>query len=49
MKMRRPHIIPLSTQVAYLFKQLKPITGHYPYILLAGPIVANQFQKIFKE
>ncbi|MDH8549231.1 tyrosine-type recombinase/integrase, partial [Klebsiella pneumoniae] len=32
MKMRRPHIVPLSTQVIDLFRQLKPITGHYPYI-----------------
>jgi len=29
MKMRMPHIVPLSTQVVELFKQLKPITGHY--------------------
>lgn len=29
-EMRRPHIVPLSTQVVDLFKQLKPITDHYP-------------------
>ncbi|CFQ35568.1 tyrosine-type recombinase/integrase [Yersinia bercovieri] len=34
MKMRRPHIVPLSTQVIALFKQLLPITGHYPYIFI---------------
>ena len=34
MKMCRSHIVPLSTQVIDLFKQLKPITGHYPYIFI---------------
>lgn len=34
MKMCRPHIVPLSAQVIDLFKQLKPITGHYPYIFI---------------
>lgn len=34
MKMRRPHIVPLSMQVMELFKQLLPITGHYPYIFI---------------
>lgn len=34
MKMRRPHMVPLSTQVIELFKQLQPITGHYPYIFI---------------
>ncbi len=34
MKMRRPHIVPLSTHVIALFKQLLPITGHYPYIFI---------------
>lgn len=34
MKMRRPHVVPLSTQVIELFSQLKPITGHYPYIFI---------------
>lgn len=29
-----PHIVPLSTQVIALFKQLLPITGHYPYIFI---------------
>ncbi len=32
MKMRRPHILPLSPQVVELFKQLYPITGRYRYI-----------------
>ncbi|CAI2493807.1 Prophage CP4-57 integrase [Serratia plymuthica] len=26
MKMRRPHIVPISTQVVELFKQLQPVT-----------------------
>lgn len=34
MKMRRPHIVPLSKQVVDIFKQLQPITGHYPYIFI---------------
>ncbi|UKY36602.1 tyrosine-type recombinase/integrase [Pantoea dispersa] len=34
MKMRRPHIVPLSTQALALFKQLKPITENYPYIFI---------------
>jgi len=33
MKMRRPHVILLSNQVRTLFKQLRPINEHYPYIL----------------
>lgn len=45
MKMRRPHIVPLSTQVITLFKQLKPITGHYHTFLLEGTIVASRSQK----
>lgn len=45
MKMRRPHIVPLSAQVIDLFKQLKPITGHYPYILLVEIIVINLYPK----
>ena len=28
------HIAPLSTQVVDLLKQLKSITGHYPYIFI---------------
>ncbi|MFR2415493.1 MAG: tyrosine-type recombinase/integrase, partial [Veillonella nakazawae] len=34
MKMRRPHLVPLSRQVIDIFQQLKPITGHYPYIFI---------------
>lgn len=33
MKIRRPHIVPISVQVIIFFKQLKPITGFYPFIL----------------
>ncbi len=32
MKMRRPHIVPLSEQVIDLLKQLYPISGSYQYI-----------------
>ncbi|EHJ4715568.1 tyrosine-type recombinase/integrase, partial [Salmonella enterica subsp. enterica serovar Senftenberg] len=34
MKMRRPHIVPLSSQVIELFKQLQPITSDYPYVFI---------------
>ncbi|WP_455871959.1 tyrosine-type recombinase/integrase [Serratia proteamaculans] len=46
MKMRRPHIVPLSTQVVELFKQLQPITGHYPYIFIGRN---NRRKPISKE
>ncbi|ELO4351928.1 tyrosine-type recombinase/integrase, partial [Escherichia coli] len=46
MKMRRPHIVPLSTQVVDLFKQLKPITGNYPYIFAGRN---NRSKPISKE
>jgi integrase len=32
MKMKRPHIVPLSKQVIELLENLKPITGHGPYV-----------------
>lgn len=46
MKMRRPHIVPLSRQVIRLFQQLKPITGHYPYIFIGRN---NRKKPISKE
>lgn len=46
MKMRRPHIVPLSNQVVELFKQLQPITGHYPYIFIGRN---NRRKPISKE
>lgn len=46
MKMRRPHIVPLSAQVVDLFKQLKPITYHYPYIFIGRN---NRSKPISKE
>lgn len=45
MKMRRPHVILLSNQVRTLFKQLRPINEHYPYILPEDNIVANLYQR----
>lgn len=32
MKMRRPHIVPLSEQVTDLLKQIQPISGSYQYV-----------------
>lgn len=46
MKMRWPHVVPLSTQVIDLFKPLKPITGHYPYIFIGRN---NRSKPICKE
>lgn len=34
MKMKRPHIVPLSEQVVGLFQSLKPITGMYPLVFI---------------
>ncbi|EJK8611837.1 site-specific integrase, partial [Escherichia coli] len=34
MKMKRPHIVPLSEQVIALFKQLEPITKHHPLVFI---------------
>ncbi|AJJ01591.1 phage integrase family protein [Yersinia pseudotuberculosis IP 32953] len=33
-KMKRPHIVPLSEQVVELFQSLKPITGMYPLVFI---------------
>lgn len=46
MKMRRPHLVPLSRQVIDIFQQLKPITGHYPYIFIGRN---NRKKPISKE
>lgn len=34
MKMKRPHIVPLSEQVVELFQSLKPLTGMYPLVFI---------------
>ena len=34
MKMKRPHVVPLSMQVAELFGSLKPMTGGYPLVFI---------------
>lgn len=34
MKMKRPHVVPLSTQVIELFSSLKPMTGGYPLVFI---------------
>lgn len=46
MKMRRQHIVPLSTQTIDLFKQLKPITICYPFIFIGRN---NRKKPISKE
>ena len=38
--------MPLSTQVIELFKQLEPITGHYPYVFIGR---SNRSKPISKE
>ena len=32
MKMKRPHLVPLSTQVLEIVQQLKVISGQYPLV-----------------
>ncbi|MDR1376057.1 MAG: tyrosine-type recombinase/integrase, partial [Synergistaceae bacterium] len=32
MKMRRPHIVPMSNQIVEILHQLKPLTGHGQYV-----------------
>ncbi|CNI59011.1 tyrosine-type recombinase/integrase [Yersinia intermedia] len=34
MKMKRPHIVPMSEEVIALFQSLKPITGSYPLVFI---------------
>ncbi|EPR3506144.1 tyrosine-type recombinase/integrase [Serratia marcescens] len=34
MKMKRPHVVPLSTQVVDLLDSLRPITGAYPLVFI---------------
>jgi len=34
MKMKRPHVVPLSAQVTGLFSSLKPMTGGYPLVFI---------------
>lgn len=36
MKMRRPHLVPLSTQAVAILKELRPMTGHLDYIFPNG-------------
>ncbi len=34
MKMKRPHVVPLSKQVIELFNSLKPLSGHYELVFI---------------
>ena len=34
MKMKQPHVVPLSDQVLALLKALRPFTGHYDYLFV---------------
>ena len=45
MKMKRPHIVPLSEQVIALFKQLEPISKHHPLVLSVGMIHVSRSVK----
>lgn len=36
MKMRREHVVPLSKQVVEVFKSLKPLTAHYPFVFASS-------------
>lgn len=46
MKMRRPHIVPLSSQFVELFKQLQPMTVCYLYVFIGR---SNRQKPISKE
>lgn len=46
MKMRKSHIVPLSSQVIEVFNQMKPITSRYPYVFIGR---SNRNQPISKE
>ena len=46
MKMKRPHVIPLSMQVIELFSSLKPMTGGYPLVFIGR---SDQRKPISKE
>lgn len=45
MKMHTPHFVPLSTHEIEIFKQLKPITNHYPYIFLGRNVQTKPISK----
>lgn len=36
MKMRQPHLVPLSTQAIAILKELQPLTGHFQYVFPGG-------------
>jgi integrase len=36
MKMRLPHIVPLSRQAVVIFRELQPLTGHSKYVFPSG-------------
>lgn len=36
MKMREPHLVPLSSQAVELLRELKPLTGHRQYVFTSG-------------
>lgn len=46
MKMRRPHVVPLSHQAVTLLRQLKPLTGHHPLVFIGRN---DQRKSISKE
>ena len=45
MKMKRPHIVPMSDQVVALFESLKPITGLYPLVFVGRNDRTNPISK----
>lgn len=42
MKMKRPHLVPLSTQALEIVQQLKVMSGQYPLVFLGGMTLAKQ-------
>lgn len=53
MKMRRPHVVPLSTQAIRLLKKLKTITGDTPYLFPSkncdSHLVRDALSKAFRS
>lgn len=45
MKMKRPHIVPLSEQVIALFKQLEPISKHHPLVFIGRNVPRKPISK----
>ena len=53
MKMKRPHVVPLSKQVIELFNSLKPLSGHYELVFIGRndhrkPIIKESVNQVIE-